>query len=165
MLTSENKRRIDDCRDVLAGKLPHATKLVVSLNEEATRRCARWQGSNHRRAWLGRSLVTILDDVTSRVHPTVFQVYPRGTPGGPGLGQAVRTERHRYVEWRAWKTGEVLGRELYDYQTDPGETENLAARPEHAKLLKELTARLAALGSAKPPVKKDPTIVEPANAQ
>lgn len=112
----------------------------------------------------GKSLVPVLDDVSRKVHDAVFHVYPRGTPGGPGLGRAVRTERYRYVEWRAWKSGEVVGRELYDYQTDPVETENLAGRPEHAALVKQLAARIAALGPAKPPVEKDPTLVEPTGA-
>jgi len=113
----------------------------------------------------GRSLVPILDDPARQIQDAVFHVYPRTTPQGPGLGRAVRTVRHRYVEWRAWKSGEVVGRELYDYQDDPAETENLAERPESAGLVRELAARIAALGPAKRPVQKDPTLVEPANAQ
>lgn len=112
----------------------------------------------------GKNLVPILDDTNRRVQDAVFHVYPRGTPGGPGLGRAVRTARYRYVEWRAWKSGEVVGRELYDYEADPAETVNLAERPEHAAAVTELAARLAALGPARPPVKKDPTLVEPAGS-
>jgi iduronate 2-sulfatase len=113
----------------------------------------------------GKSLVPILEDVNRSVQDAVFHVFPRGTPAGPGLGRAVRTARHRYVEWRAWKTGDVVGRELYDYETDPAETENLVDRPEHAALVKELAARLAVLGPAKPQVKKDPTLAEPIGAK
>ena len=112
----------------------------------------------------GKSLVPILDDVSRKVHDAVFHAYPRGTPSGPALGRAVRTERYRYVEWRAWNSGEVVGRELYDYKTDAAETENLAGRPEQAALVEELAARIAALGPARPPVAKDPTLLEPAGA-
>ncbi|MBM3879644.1 MAG: sulfatase [Verrucomicrobia bacterium] len=112
----------------------------------------------------GKSLVRLLDDPAAQVQDAVFQVYPRGTPSGSALGRAVRTARHRYVEWRAWKSGAIVGRELYDYQTDPGETENLAEQPEQAALVARLARRLEALGPAKPPVAKDPSLVEPAGA-
>jgi len=113
----------------------------------------------------GTSLVPLLDDVTARVQDAVFQVYPRGSPSGGMLGRAVRTDRYRYVEWREWKSGAVRGRELYDYQLDSAETENLADQREHADLIRNLAERLAALGPARPPVVKDPTLAEPAGAR
>ena len=54
------------------------------------------------------------------------------------MGYAVRTERHRYVEWRNSKTGTVEARELYDHQTDPNETKNLAKEPDQRENLKRL---------------------------
>jgi iduronate 2-sulfatase len=46
------------------------------------------------------------------------------------MGRAIRTPRHRLVEWRptgeAAKTAAVEW-ELYDYEADPAETRNLAA--------------------------------------
>jgi N-acetylglucosamine-6-sulfatase len=59
----------------------------------------------------------------------------RGVPRYTG----VRTDRYVYVEHR---TGEL---ELYDLRRDPGELENLAARPEAAGLRAMLAARLSRL--------------------
>jgi len=113
----------------------------------------------------GKSLIPILDDAMASVQDAVFHVYPRGASGGGILGRSVRTPRYRLVEWRAWNSGAVVARELYDYQTDPAETENLAEKPEHAPLVRDLAARIAALGPAKPPVRKDPALVEPSRAR
>ena len=33
----------------------------------------------------------------------------------------------RYTEWRDWKTGKIIARELYDHRKDPGENNNIAA--------------------------------------
>ena len=54
------------------------------------------------------------------------------------MGYSVRTEGYRYVTWVNWDTRELVARELYDHETDPGETVNLADRPEHADRLAEL---------------------------
>ena len=58
------------------------------------------------------------------------------------MGYAIRTERHRYVEWRNWKTGAVQARELYDHQTDPEETKNLAKETAQEENLKQLQQTL-----------------------
>jgi iduronate 2-sulfatase len=42
------------------------------------------------------------------------------------MGYSARTDRVRYTEWREWKTGKVIGRELYDQSADPRELRNLA---------------------------------------
>lgn len=113
----------------------------------------------------GRSLVPVLDDPAASVQDAVFHVYPRGSKEtGALLGRAVRTARWRYVEWRSFKDDVVQARELYDYDNDPGETANLADRPAHAAVVQDLAARIAALGPAKPQVKKDPTLQEPKDA-
>jgi iduronate 2-sulfatase len=49
------------------------------------------------------------------------------------LGRSVRTARYRYTEW-----GSVGAAELYDLETDPGETTNLAADFAHAPIRAEL---------------------------
>jgi arylsulfatase A-like enzyme len=54
------------------------------------------------------------------------------------MGRAIRTESHRYVEWRKWPTGDLAGRELYDLTQDPAETVNL----DDARLMDTLAARL-----------------------
>jgi arylsulfatase A-like enzyme len=86
---------------------------------------------------------------------------------GKGMGYSIRTDRYRYTEW--WKTNGDYGKfgvttgsnpydpdasrvvasqasfvELYDYQNDPGETENLAYTQASAytALISELRALL-----------------------
>ncbi|VGO22598.1 sulfatase [Pontiella sulfatireligans] len=51
-------------------------------------------------------------------------------------GYAFRTERYRYIEFV--KGGKVLARDLYDYETDPKETVNLADEKKYAAIVKEL---------------------------
>jgi arylsulfatase A-like enzyme len=69
------------------------------------------------------------------------------------LGRAIRTERYRYVEWTS-RTNESAGRELYDYETDPDESENLAGKPEYAGRAKQLAGQLEAGWQAALPVKR-----------
>ncbi len=52
---------------------------------------------------------------------------------------SIRTSRWRYTQWDGGKQGE----QLFDMQTDPGETTNLAADPQHAHLIAEFRGRLA----------------------
>lgn len=56
------------------------------------------------------------------------------------MGYAVRTDRHRLIEWRDGrnKTATSLYVELYDHQSDPDETTNVAAEsPEVVRQLRE----------------------------
>ena len=48
------------------------------------------------------------------------------------MGRSVRTARYRYTEWRDFKTGKLVASELYDHDTDPLETVNVAADPAQA---------------------------------
>lgn len=56
------------------------------------------------------------------------------------FGRMLRTERYKYV---AYSWGEHR-EQLFDLQTDPGETTNLAANPQHQVALDEHRLRLAA---------------------
>jgi iduronate 2-sulfatase len=103
----------------------------------------------------GASFLPILRDADSRSKPVVFHAYPRSHQGQSLIGRAVRTERYRLVEWKlpgaAPETAEL---ELYDYESDPAETKNLAdSQPE---VVAELRAILAKLPEAKPQVKAPP---------
>ena len=60
-------------------------------------------------------------------------------------GYSLRTERYRYTEW---DNGEE-GVELYDYQTDPREMQNLGKSDKHAKLRLELQTRLRQVTKAR----------------
>jgi iduronate 2-sulfatase len=83
----------------------------------------------------GISLVPVLKDPTARLRDHAYHVYPKRK-----LGRAIRTQRYRLVEWRPIggpaKTAEY---ELYDYQDDLLERENVAAsRPQVVAKLKAI---------------------------
>jgi len=84
----------------------------------------------------GTSLVPILKDPKASVKPAAFTQHPRPAyfdrePGGVPdvMGYSARTDDVRYTEWRDWKTGDVIARELYDARHDPAETKNLIDSP------------------------------------
>lgn len=104
----------------------------------------------------GRSLAPVLRDPRASVQDAVFHVIPRPLGTKEMLGRAVRTARWRYIEWRRFDAGRTLAaEELYDLQTDPAEARNVAGLTEHAELKAGLSARIAALGRALPPVRTD----------
>jgi iduronate 2-sulfatase len=90
----------------------------------------------------GRSLAPLLQDVAAPRKDAAFSQFSRKHEGRDFMGYAMRTNRHRYVEWLDAKTGEITAQELYDHDTDPGENENIAARPEHFALLTTLSTSL-----------------------
>ena len=85
----------------------------------------------------GVSLVPVLLDSDARVRDHAYHVYPNAK-----LGRAIRTERYRLVEWRAFGgASESVEYELYDYETDPLETRNLAAdKPDVVAALNQILA-------------------------
>lgn len=100
----------------------------------------------------GKSLVPVLKRPSRDSKEAVFHVYPRNRPGnGAILGRAVRTERYRLVEWKKpGAAADTADLELYDYETDPAETKNLAA--EHPKVVAKLRTLLAKQPEAKPQI-------------
>ncbi|HRH99398.1 MAG TPA: sulfatase-like hydrolase/transferase, partial [Prosthecobacter sp.] len=101
----------------------------------------------------GRSFASVLKDPNSSVRDHAIHVYPRG---GGLIGRAIRTQRHRLVEWK--KPGDPADSailELYDYEADPAETKNLAAsQPEVVAGLRKL---LATHPEAKPQISNKTT--------
>ena len=69
----------------------------------------------------GTSFVPVLREPDLTWKPAVFSRYVRGGVDG----RALRTARHRYVEWTNISDGRVMDRELYDVSADPLERHNL----------------------------------------
>ena len=62
------------------------------------------------------------------------------------MGYSIRTDNMRYTEWfdSGYNTSEpydpkrVIGREMYDYENDPLETENVIGKASYAKQQKRM---------------------------
>jgi iduronate 2-sulfatase len=87
----------------------------------------------------GWSFAPLLDEPARPWKTAAFSEMPRRI----GLGRAIRTDRHRYVEWTN-PAGAVVARELYDHRTDPEERENIAGAHGNRALVDDLAARLHA---------------------
>ena len=85
----------------------------------------------------GLSMMPVIQDPESAWKAGAFSQYNRGRTAGI----SIRTERYRYTEW-----GEEgnSGMELYDYETDPDETVNVAGRQENAEIVSQLRGQLRA---------------------
>ena len=95
----------------------------------------------------GRSFAASLRDVSMPARDHITHVYPRGER----LGRAIRDLRYRMVEWK--KPGAAAEEaiiELYDYETDPAESANIAAQNPEA--VSRLRALLAQQPEAKPQI-------------
>jgi arylsulfatase A-like enzyme len=86
----------------------------------------------------GTSFRPLLDNPDRRWKKAAFSQYPRARGV---MGHSMRTDRYRFTEW---KGPDVHALELYDHELDPGENANVAARPENAKLVEQLSAQLHA---------------------
>jgi uncharacterized sulfatase len=82
-------------------------------------------------ALAGQSLVPLLRNPTAPGKSAAFTVVVRGSNQ---RGDSIRTERWRYTRWSDGAT------ELYDHDSDPGETRNVASL--HASMAAELDRRL-----------------------
>ncbi|MBM3890331.1 MAG: DUF4976 domain-containing protein [Verrucomicrobia bacterium] len=80
----------------------------------------------------GKSLAPVIAGKTANVRSCMFTAYRN-------CQRAIRDER-----WKLIRYPEVDRTQLFDLQDDPRELNNLAAKPELAGKVKELTARLAA---------------------
>jgi arylsulfatase A-like enzyme len=92
----------------------------------------------------GTSFVPLLEDPGRAWKKAAFSQYPRSVPGaGRCMGYAVRTERWRFVAWEVPEK-QFAQYELYDHDRDPDENVNVADHPEHAAVVRELSAVLKA---------------------
>jgi iduronate 2-sulfatase len=96
----------------------------------------------------GRSFAALLTDPTAAHRDHAIHVYPRNDL----LGRAIRTDRHRLVEWKKPEADAATAEfELYDYESDPNETKNLAS--ENPAIVAELQKLLATHPEAKPQIR------------
>ena len=82
----------------------------------------------------GLSLRPALDDPSKSVKEAAFTQVRRDDFDG----YSIRTSRWRYTLWDEGRKGE----QLYDMQSDPGETTNLASNPAQAQIVAKLKAQL-----------------------
>jgi arylsulfatase A-like enzyme len=85
----------------------------------------------------GLSFKPLLDEPGKPWKQAAFSQYPRQR----NMGHSMRTDRYRLTLWQD-PNGKTLASELYDHQADAGENINLAGRPEHAGLVKQLSDQL-----------------------
>ncbi|MBC8355589.1 MAG: sulfatase [Planctomycetes bacterium] len=88
----------------------------------------------------GVSLRPVLNDSADTVKPAAYTQHPRPAyyKGKPDvMGCSVRTARYRFTEWRDFMTGKVVAKELYDHESDPGESRNVAASPPDVAALED----------------------------
>lgn len=91
----------------------------------------------------GKSQRPALNDPARSIKDVAYTQIRRG-PNADGY--SVRTDRWRYTLWNDGRDGE----QLYDMQSDPGETRNLATDPAHAETVAKLK-RLARTYAANAP--------------
>ena len=92
----------------------------------------------------GVSFTPLLGNSDRPWKQAVFSQYPRQAPGiGPVMGYSMRTERYRLTLWLTRDSGKEVDAELFDYEKDPSETENLAKSAAHAKVAADLRAQFA----------------------
>jgi len=95
----------------------------------------------------GRSLMPLLADPGAKGAAEALSSVERRAGR---VGRSARSRRWRYTEWPDGS------RELYDHDVDPGETANLASRPDRRATVEEMGRRLeppapAAVGQAEAP--------------
>lgn len=95
----------------------------------------------------GVSLAPVVADPSASVKDAAFTQHQQPFYGSrenwKAVGYSIRTDRWRYTEWRPLDGVELVERELYDHENDPGETHNLANTADRSEVVDELAARLA----------------------
>lgn len=91
----------------------------------------------------GTSAVPLLQQPGRPWKKAVFHQFLRegiwASPDGvPYMGYSIRTDRYHYTAWMNWGTRTWVACELYDHLSDPGETINLAGRPDYATIMTAL---------------------------
>ena len=96
----------------------------------------------------GINQAAVVENPETAIRTSVTHVYPRG---GGMLGRAIRTDRYRMVEWKKFGSDRQSAVfELYDYQSDPLETRNIAH--ENPDIIAALSQILASQPEARPSI-------------
>ncbi len=97
----------------------------------------------------GKSLLSIVEDPKREVKQAARHQHPRPAyydrePAKEPIvmGYGVRTSRAHYIEWRDWKTKQVVAKELYDLEKDPQELVNISGTSEAEPLEAEAREHL-----------------------
>ena len=93
----------------------------------------------------GRSLTPLMHGHDTILHEAAITQMSHGRGANATMGWSIRTSRYRYIEWRAADFSALKPRfgdrpqamELYDYQTDPQERENLADKADYTTVVKQ----------------------------
>lgn len=113
----------------------------------------------------GVSLLPVLNDPKSTVRDAAATQHPRPAyfQGEPEvMGRSIRTAKYRYTEWRKFKTGELVAAELYDHDTDPRETVNVAANANRSGAITHCQ-RLYGMSFSRSPVPPSVDSLDPKN--
>jgi arylsulfatase A-like enzyme len=86
----------------------------------------------------GRSFAASLFDSEAETRLEAYSEYTRNG----AIGRSIRTDRFRYIEWQSLKTKQVVSRELYDHENDPGENVSVAGKTGNTALIEELSHKL-----------------------
>jgi iduronate 2-sulfatase len=89
----------------------------------------------------GSSLMPFIKHPDAPATKVAISQYPRGAGKGAGtnvMGYTIRDARWRLTLWRERDGSKIVATELYDEKNDPTETVNLADKPEHAEISKNL---------------------------
>ncbi|MEM7517284.1 MAG: sulfatase/phosphatase domain-containing protein, partial [Planctomycetota bacterium] len=92
----------------------------------------------------GESFASLSEDPKGQGKPAVFTEYPRVVQGERVIGHAVRSETHRYVEWRAEGESEPRATEFYALPSE-GRVREASNLIGEARVQKELEAHRALL--------------------
>jgi arylsulfatase A-like enzyme len=90
----------------------------------------------------GESLVPLVSGATTKGKAAAYsQISPVGGPHKHLMAYSLRTDTHRYVEWRDRAQGyKVVASELYQFGDAFAETRNVIGDPKHEKALKRSRA-------------------------
>ncbi len=92
----------------------------------------------------GASFAPLVENPDKPWKEGAITVWPlnRNDPEKVVIGYSIQTDRYRFTEWIRESSGEVMARDLFDHELDPGENVNISKLPENADLVNQLSKLL-----------------------